>query len=85
MSLRSVTKPDHLADAHVALVAEHLVSADALGARDAEGGDELGVAGDDHPPHQHGAALGTQGVAVELDRGVPLLRFRGGPVEVGLS
>ena len=26
-----------------------------------------------------------RGVAVELDRGVPLLRFRGGPVEVGLS
>ena len=77
-------QPHHLADAHVALVAQHLVGVQALRARDAEGGDELGVAGDDHPPHQHGAALG-QSVAVELDRGVPLLRFRGGPVEMGLS
>ena len=84
MSLWPGLHPDHLSDAHVALVAEHLVGVQALRARGAEGGDELGVVGDDHPPHQHGAALGP-GVAVEHDRGVALIRFRGGPVEVGLA
>ena len=37
----------HLADAHVALVAEDLVSPDALRAGGAERGDELGVVGDE--------------------------------------
>ena len=84
MSLWPVCTPTTSPTPHVALVAEDLVSPDALRAGGAEGGDELGVVGDDHPPHQHGAALG-QGVAVEHDRGVALLRFRGGPVEVGLA
>ena len=65
------------------LVAEHLGRPHALGAGDAEGGDELGAVGDGHPPHQHRAAL-RQCVPVEHDRGVAPLRLRRWPEEMRL-